>query len=69
MKEDEDFDSENPAFMVVHSDEKRGLEACEKLTEEFGEGSVKMYGEFGPIIGTHVGKGAFAILSKIKSAN
>ena len=66
IKEDPDFDAENPRFLVVQSDKKRGDEACEKLREEFGGDCVKLYSEFGPIVGTHVGKGAFAIITGIK---
>ena len=66
IKEDPDFDAEDPRFLVVQSDKKRGDEACEKLREEFGGDCVRMYSEFGPIVGTHVGKGAFAIITGIK---
>ncbi len=61
------FDSENPEFLVVQSDDEKGQELVEKLTEKYGDGCVKMYSEFGPIIGTHVAKGAFAILCRIKN--
>lgn len=67
IKEDEDFDAENPRFLVVQSDSARGDEACGKLEEEFGKGCVRMYSEFGPVIGTHVGPGAFAIIAAIKA--
>lgn len=66
VKDDTDFDTENPRFLVVQSDEERGNEVCEKLREEFGKDCIVMYGEFGPLIGTHVGKGAFAIIPAIK---
>ena len=66
IKEDEDFDSEEPRFLVVQSDSARGEEVCEKLEDEFGKGCIRMYSEFGPIIGTHVGPGAFAIIAGIK---
>ena len=66
ITEDPDFNSENPEFLVVQSDDKKGQEACEKLEAQFGEGCVKMYSEFGPIVGTHIGKGAFAIIIRIK---
>lgn len=69
IKEDEDLDLENPRFLVVQSDSSRGEEACEKLEEEFGSGCVEMYSEFGPIIGTHVGPGAFAIIAGIKESH
>lgn len=67
VKEDPDFDSENPEFMIVQSDETKGQEAVLKLQEEFGGDCITMYGEFGPLIGTHVGKGAIAIIPKIKT--
>lgn len=66
ITDDPDFDSENPQFLVVQSDEEKGQQACEKLREEFGEDCIAMYGEFGPLIGTHVGKGAIAIIPRIK---
>ena len=66
IKEDPDFDAEDPRFLVVQSDKKRGDEACEKLREDFGGDCVRMSSEFGPIVGTHVGKGAFAIITGIK---
>lgn len=67
ITEDEDFDEDNPEFLVVHSDDEKGRAACEKLEEEFGDGCVTMYGEFGPLIGTHVGRGAIAIIPRIKT--
>lgn len=66
VKEDEDFDDENPEFLIVQSSEEKGRELESALKDEFGDESVKMYGEFGPIVGTHVGKGAFAVIAKIK---
>lgn len=65
--DDPDFDSDNPEFLIVQSDNLKGQETCAKLRERFGADCVKMYCEFGPLIGTHVGKGAVAILSKIKT--
>lgn len=66
IKDDPDFDTDNPRFLIVQSDEERGSEACEKLRGEFGDDCITMYGEFGPLIGTHVGKGAIAIIPAIK---
>lgn len=66
IQNDPDFDEDNPKFLVVQSDEKRGEEALEKLRDEFGEDCIEMYGEFGPLIGTHVGRGAIAIIPRIK---
>lgn len=66
LEEDSDFDRDNPEFLIVHSDMDKAREAEEILSGEYGEGCVTMTGEFGPLIGTHVGKGAIAILIKIK---
>lgn len=65
IQDDSDFDTENPKFLIVQSDDDKGQEACEKLRDEYGEDCIEMYGEFGPLIGTHVGRGAIAILAKI----
>ncbi len=67
IKDDPDFDSESPEFLVVQSNDETGRKVCEKLREEFGEGCIRMYSEFGPIVGTHVGRNAFAIICKIKN--
>lgn len=66
IQEDPDFDADSPKFLVVQSDRKKGEEALEKLRGEFGEDCIEMYGEFGPLIGTHVGRGAVAIIPRIK---
>lgn len=65
VQDDDEFDSENPKFMVVQSDETKGQKVCDMLRDEFGEDCIELYGEFGPLIGTHVGRGAIAILSRI----
>jgi DegV family protein with EDD domain len=66
ISEDEDVIAcKNKEFVVVQSDDEKGAEVCEKLREEYGEDCVKMYGEFGPLIGTHVGKGAYAVLCRV----
>ncbi|MCC8169587.1 MAG: DegV family protein [Oscillospiraceae bacterium] len=67
VKEDSDFDSENPRFLIVQSDNEKGEEACAKLRAEFGDDCITMYGGFGPLIGTHVGKGAIAVIAGIKA--
>lgn len=68
ITDDEDVDTDNPEFMIVESDADRYEEAAEKLREEFGENTkITMHGEFGPLIGTHVGRGAVAIIPRIKS--
>ncbi len=66
IKDHPDFDAGNPEFMVIHSDAARGEETVEKLKAEFGVDGVTLFSEFGPIIGTHVGRGAFAVLFKKK---
>lgn len=52
--------------MVVHSNEDYGNEMTAALEEEFGKGVIYMKNEFGPIIGTHTGPGALAVLFAIK---
>lgn len=66
IQDDPDFDADNPKFLVVQSDAEKGEETLEKLRDEFGEDCIEMYGEFGPLIGTHVGRGAIAIIPRIK---
>lgn len=66
IEEDEDFIAcDKKEFLVVQSDDEKGGEVCEKLRELYGDDCVKMYGEFGPLIGTHVGRGAYAILCRV----
>ena len=68
IKEDEDVDFENPEFLIVESDKNKYDEAMEVLKEEFGEDvKITMHGEFSPLIATHVGRGALAIIPRIKS--
>ncbi len=64
--DDSDMDRDNPKFLVVQSDDDKGREICAKLREEYGDDCIEMYGEFGPLIGTHVGKGAIAVIPRIK---
>lgn len=66
VSEDPDFDDVNTEFLVIQSDEEKGQELVEKLEEEYGEGCVTMYSQFGAIIGTHVGRGTVAIIGRIK---
>lgn len=66
VEDDEEFDSENPEFCVVHSDEDKAEELVEKLKDRFGENCIKLFSDFGPIIGTHVGPGGIAIIAKKK---
>lgn len=66
IDEDPDFDRDNPEFLIVQSGEDKAREAIDLLQEEYGDNCVMMVGEFGPLIGTHVGRNAIAILAKIK---
>ena len=66
IKEDPAFDAENPGFLVTHSNKDYAAEVTALLEEEFGKGVVYMQNEFGPIIGTHTGPGALAVLFRIK---
>lgn len=68
VEEDSDFqNAKKKEFLIVQSDEEKGQEVCAKLREKFGDDCITMYSEFGPLIGIHVGKGAFAILCRIKN--
>ena len=66
VEEADGFDSNEPAVMLVHSSEELVSELKEKVSEAFGEDSIKRIVEFGPIIGTHTGPGAVALLYKLK---
>ena len=66
ISESSEFDSENKEFMIVHSDETLAEEALEALRDEFGDISVVMYAEFGPIVGTHTGNGCLGIVFRRK---
>ena len=66
MKENPDFDDENPEFFIVQSDEDTGEEMRELLIEEFGIDDVKLYLEFGPVVGTHIGPGCIGVVFKLK---
>ncbi len=66
MEEHEEVDLENPGFLIIHYNIEKATEAKEKLEEKYGENCVDIFTEFGPIVGTHVGPGAFAIIAKNK---
>lgn len=66
MEEDPEFDSEAKRFMIVHSDIEEGEKLKQKLEENYGENTVEMFLEFGPIVGTHVGRKATAVLFRKK---
>lgn len=66
IKADPRFDDQKKQFMVVHSDEEKGRELCEQICREFDINDVYLYSEFGPIVGTHTGPGAVAVIYRIK---
>ena len=66
IRETPDFDSENPEFAIIHSNEEYAKQMIDTLKEEFGIEDVKHYLEFGPIIGTHVGRGGLGVLFRLK---
>lgn len=67
MKDSPNFNSISPEFMIVQSDEEKGNTLSELLKDEFGDDTVKIHSEFGPIIGTHTGPGSVAVIYKIKN--
>ncbi len=66
VKEHPDFDEEKKEFMVVHSDKDAGDAMVDALKDEFGDITLTMFSEFGPIVGTHTGPGCFAVLFRLK---
>ncbi|MBR5808620.1 MAG: DegV family protein [Clostridia bacterium] len=66
MRENPEFDEDAKEFIVVDSDKENGDKLAEALCEEFGLDNVKRRYEFGPIVGTHAGGGAFAVVFKKK---
>jgi len=66
MQENPDFDGDSKEFFVVDSDKEAGDKLEEALCEEFNIPNVKRRYYFGPIVGTHTGSGAFAVVFKKK---
>lgn len=66
IKENPEFDAEKKEFMVIHSDLENGLKLKEAVQQEFGISDIYMFSEFGPIVGTHIGPGALAVLFRKK---
>lgn len=65
IREYPDFDEEHKEFMIVHSDAEKGEELRRKLAEEFEIDDVLLFGEFGPVVGTHTGPGAAAVIFRV----
>ena len=66
VKNNPDFDAERKEFIVVHSDINAGKALVDALKEEFGDITLTMFSEFGPIVGTHTGPGCYAVLFRKK---
>lgn len=66
IKENPAYDDEKKEFIVIHSDKQKGDEMVEALKEEFGDITLTMFSEFGPIVGTHTGPGCLAVLFRLK---
>lgn len=66
IDESPEFDSDAKEFIIVESNKAYGDEAEELLKEEFDGAKIVRRYEFGPIIGTHIGNNALAILFKRK---
>ena len=64
ISESPDFDAENKEFIIVESNKDYGDEAERLIGEEFEDAKINRRYEFGPIIGTHIGNNALAILFK-----
>lgn len=62
----EGFDESACEFIVAHSDKEAGEELVETIKEEFDASNGIYVSEFGPLIGTNTGNGAFAIVFRIK---
>lgn len=66
IKENPDFDEEAKEFYICDSCTEYGDKLADVINEEFGEDAVRRRYEFGPIVGTHIGNGAVAVMFKIK---
>lgn len=60
------YDSEQNKIMIVHSDIEKANEMQEILKDKLGIDEVYIVGEFGPIVGTHIGPGGIALIYKVR---
>lgn len=67
IEESPDFDSENKEFIIVESNKEYGLEAEDIILDRFHDAKIVRKYEFGPIVGTHIGNNALAILFRKKN--
>lgn len=61
-REYEGFDESAAEFIIMHSDADAAAELEEVIRDEFDTSNGIYVGEFGPLIGTNTGNGAFAIV-------
>lgn len=61
-----DYDSEQNKIMIVHSDIEKANEMQEILKDKLGIDEAYIVGEFGPIVGTHIGPGGIALIYKVR---
>ena len=61
-QEYEGFDEKAAEFVIMHSDKDAAAELREMIEEEFDTSNGILEMEFGPLIGTNTGPGAFAII-------
>lgn len=66
VKQNPEFDSENPQFGIVHASDEWGEELKELLNSEFDNPPILMYTHLGAIIGTHTGPGVIAVFFRKK---
>ncbi len=66
VRETPGFDEDAKEFYVIDSCTEYGDKLEEVIKEEFEIDNIKRRYEFGPIVGTHTGNGAVAVLFKIK---
>ncbi len=62
VSEYDGFDESACEFIVAHSDKEAGDEMIETVKEEFDASNGIFVAEFGPLIGTNTGNGAFAVV-------
>lgn len=67
IRENPEFDEDNPQFIVVESNKEYGEEMRQLLCDEFEIDDVCGYCQLGPVIGTHIGPGTLAVLFKKKN--
>lgn len=67
IEESQEFDGSNKEFIIVESNKDYGDEAQSLILEKFEGAKINRRYEFGPVIGTHIGNNALAILFRKKA--